>query len=490
VSPARGYAESAGDAARIFFSAWLVYALFLDPMIPNSIASALLDGAVSIVDTGRWEARYALSYRGIDVAAVGDRLVPGPPPGLAVLIAPVYAVWRAVAGPIKAGDDFVGLHVVTTLLIAAVASALSAVHVAALARRLGASVSASRASAFLFAFGTPAFVFATRLYKENVAALGVITAWRLAREPGGARRRALAGLIAGLTMLVAYPAALVGIILALLVAWLEGMRRGLAFVGGWLPGVGALALYNAWLFGRPWHFSYAAFTSLPEGAARATFVLPSANVVGRLLFAQREGLLLYSPFLLAGVLGLCLWRRHRTPLDATAVAAFTVGLLAVSAAWLTPFPSTTSGARYGFLAVPLLASFSAIGLEHCGRRLRLLLAVPSLVLTYLVVQAGHVGDPAALVYAVKTFVSGTGVPVLFKDVLPRSLGVDTLHTLLGRREISGGEVPALLLTAHGWRLAANQLATIVAFGAAVAIVSVVLRAVWLPAGAVRLRSVP
>ncbi|HET7342852.1 MAG TPA: hypothetical protein VFL90_15415 [Methylomirabilota bacterium] len=490
MSPARDPGDGRADTARIFLTAWLVYLLFLNPMIPNSVAAALLDGAVSVVDTGHWEARHAVSYGGIDVARSGDRLVPGPPPGLAVLIVPVYAVWRLAVGPARTDADFIALHVVATIVISAVASALAAAQVAALARWFGASAWASRASGLVFAFGSPAFLFATRLFKENVAALGIVAAWRLAREPGGAGRRALAGVVAGLTTLVAYPAALAGPALALAIARREGGRRCLAFVAGWGPGLGLLALYNTWLFGRPWRFSYGAFTSLPEGAGRATFVVPSAAVLLKLLFAQREGLLLYSPFLLAGVLGLFLWRRHQSPADAAMIGAFALVLLFISASWLTQFPSTATGARYGFLAVPLLAAFAAVGLDYGGRPALLLLGAPSVALTYLIVQAGHIADPAPLLYAAKTFVSGTGMAVLFKEILPRWIGLDTLHTLLGRREITGAELPALLGTVRGWRLVGNQLLMLLTFGVALGIVGVVLRLLWKPAGTARLRPAP
>jgi hypothetical protein len=280
------------------------------------------------------------------------------------------------------------------------------------------------------------------------------------------------------------------VVLAVVIARVDGLRRASAFVAGWAAALGFLAGYNTWLFGRPWRFSYEAFTSLPEGVSRATFVVPSARVLVGLLLAQREGLLLYSPFLLLGVLGLFLWRRHQSPLEAAAVGVFTLVLIVTSAAWLTQFPSRVTGARYGFLAVPLLAAFAAVGLDRLGRRALVVLGAPSIVLTYLIVQAGHISDPAPLLYAVKTFVSGAGMGVLFKEVLPRWLALDTLHTLLGRRAITGADLPALLLTPRGWRLAANELVMLLVFGGALATIAAVLRRVWRPAGSARLQSAP
>jgi hypothetical protein len=77
-------------------------------------------------------------------------------------------------------------------------------------------------------------------------------------------------------------------------------------------------------------------------------------------------------------------------------------------------------------------------------------------LTYLTVQAGHIADPAPLLYALKTFVSGGGLPVLFKETLPVALGLDTLHTTLARADVAARDLPALLATGAGWRLLFNQ----------------------------------
>ena len=60
------------------------------------------------------------------------------------------------------------------------------------------------------------------------------------------------------------------------------------------------------------------------------------------------------------------------------------------------------------------------------------------------------------VYAAKTFVSGAGLPVLFKETLPGWLGVETLHTAVSRGDVSARDVLALLATRAGVRLALGQ----------------------------------
>jgi hypothetical protein len=466
------------DRGRLFFTALLVYALCLNPVLTNPMTWSALDAAVALVETGRWQVLHADLYGDMDIALSGSRKVAGPPPGLAVLLVPVSVVWRAAGGTVDTPERFAAFHVLATLAIGAVASGLAAGEVAALAGWLGAARTGRLWAALLFAFGTPAFLFAVRLFKENVAALAVIVAFRLAMTGASPSRRVLAGLLAGLAALVVYPAGLIGLGLAAVVA-ADGGRRSLgAFLLGWLPPLSALGLYNAWLFGRPWRFAYASYINLPEAAPTVGFTVPDAGVLLNSLVHQREGLLLYSPFLLLGVVGLGVaWRAgHRLPV--AVVAGFALSLWALSAAWLARFPSSFTGARYLFPVVPLLAAFAAPVLERTGTRLRWTLALVSVGLTYLTVQAGHISDPAPLVYAGKTFVSGGGLPVLIKETLPVALGIDTLHTTLARADVTAHDLLAMLATPAGWRLAINQ-ALVVAVGAGVFLaLAGVVRRLW------------
>ena len=257
--------------------------------------------------------------------------------------------------------------------------------------------------------------------------------------------------------------------------------RGLgAFALGGLPPLAALALYNTWLFGRPWRFAYSTYLNMPEMVADVRFRLPDASVLVNSLLNQREGLLLYSPFLLLGVVGLvAAWRAGRR-LPAVVVAGFTLALWGLSAAWLAQFPRSFTGARYLFPAVPLLAAYAAPVLERVGSRARWTLAILSVGLTYLAVQAGHIADPSPLVYAVKTFVSGTGLPVLFKETLPTWLGLETLHTTLGRADVSARDLVGLLGTPAGWRLALNQALVGAAALAVAAAIAAIVRRLWAP----------
>ena len=157
---------------------------------------------------------------------------------------------------------------------------------------------------------------------------------------------------------------------------------------------------------------------------------------------------------------------------------FTLLLWVVSASWLARFPTGFPGARYLFATVPLLAAFAAPVLQRIGLRVRWPLAIASVALTYLAVQAGHIADQAALVYAAKTFVSGSGLPVLFKETLPGWLGIETLHTALRRPEVTGSDLLGMLATPAGWRLVLNQAFVVVVAAGVFAAVAAVLVRLW------------
>ena len=471
------------DRGRLFMTALTVYAVCLNPFLASPITFASLDAAVSLVETGHWQITHGDLYGDMDVALAGATKVPGPPPGLALALVPVYLIWRGAAGAVQTPAGFQALHVFATLTLGAVASALAAGEVAALAGWLGASERGRRWAALLFAFGTPAFLFATRLYKENLAALLVIAAVRLAVVPGGPRRRALAGMLAGAAGIVVYPAALLGPALVLLVGAREGVRRSAAVVLGGLGPALALGLYNTALFGRPWRLAYGTYLNLPEAVPHTQMRLPDVHVLLDSLVHQREGLLLYSPFLLLAALGfLVAWRAGERGVVLLTVA-FTLALWLLTAGWLAPYPKSFSGARYLFAAVPLLAAFAGPALERVSARVRWIAGVTSIGMTYLAAQAGHIADPAALVYAAKTFVSGWGLPVLFKETLPAWLGIETLHTAVSRPDVSARDVLASLATAAGWRLVLGQALVLLVAAAVFGAMALLIRRLWSPAPA-------
>jgi hypothetical protein len=468
------------DAARVFVTALLVYAAFWNPWLQFSNSDNFVDGTVSLVDTGRWELVHWRLYEGKDTATARDgRVVPGVPFGASLLIVPVYAAWRAAGGAAVAGwTGLETLNAVVVLLLCAPAMALTAVQVAWLAGWLGASRRGRVLAALLFALGTQAFQFGTMLTKESFTALAITTAARLALGEGGARRRAAAGALAGAAVLLTYSAAPLPVLLGLVVLVRDGTRGAAAFALGGVPFAVALGAYDTWLFGAPWNTSYSAITGLDT-----RFVTPKLAIVADFLVGPRGGLFLYSPFLLTALPGLAGASRGTRRAEAALTAVFLVLLVLVGASWQSQFADRASwshglGTRYLFPALPLLAAFTGPVLERLGRRALWTLAVPSLACGYLGAQAGFVPESNALPYALKTFVSGTGMGVFFKEALPAWTGLETLHTVVARPEVSWRDLLAMLPTAEGLALTLHQLVFFAVNAAAVLAVGRLIARVW------------
>jgi hypothetical protein len=474
-----------GDGARIFVTALLLYAAFWNPWLQFSNASNFLDTAVSFVDTGRWELAHAGVYDGKDTATARDgRVVPGVPVGTAVAVMPLYAVWRSVAGRVQTLEDFHGFNGFVALVLCAPAAALAAVQVAWIAGWLGAQRRGQVLAALLFALGTQSFQFGTMVAKESLAVLVVTLAVRLSVSAASARRRAAAGALAGIAVWLTHPLALLAPLLAGLIFVREGHRATAAFVAGGLPFAVALGAYNTWLFGAPWLSSYSAITGLDT-----RWAAPKPAILADLLVGPRGGFFLYSPFLLLAFTGFAAGWRGARRAEVVVTGALLGGLWLVGGSWQSQFADRASwshglGARYLFVAVPLVAAFAGATLERLRPWALAAVAVPSLAFGYLGAQAGFAPVPNALPYALKTWLSGTGMGVFFKEALPAWLGVETLHAVVSRADVSAADVVRMLPTPAGLVLAAHQLCFLLLNLLVLGVIAWIVRRLWRPAVAV------
>jgi hypothetical protein len=212
--------------------------------------------------------------------------------------------------------------------------------------------------ALAWAFGTLVFPYDTSLWGHATASACVLLALCLVWWPGGVRRPALAGALAGLAVLVEYLALLP--VLAIGAGWLAQplrLRGRIAFALGALVPLLVLLLYQ-----------YAAFEDLFATATSQgnpdfrepgrTFgvlgAVSSAALFG-LLFSSWRGLFLYCPVLLFACAGAWqAWRAGRRALVAACLAAFAASVLFVASFNAWP-GGMASGPRYLIVAIPLLA---------------------------------------------------------------------------------------------------------------------------------------
>ena len=294
----------------------------------------------------------------VDKAIYGGHTYADKAPGMSVIALPAFEVERAlgVAKPRSqwavAGDLAVwGLRLGSggILFLLAVWLVMRAAGTAAGAT-FGAGTLAAPLGATMFA---------------HVAAGGLgLGAFLLARRPT-ARRVAAAGFVGGCAVLLDYPAAVIVLAVAVVVAVRAPRRLGWFVLGG-LPPLAALLAYDAVAFGSPFHLSYRYEAPPFTEQQRHGFFgigLPSLHGLKEVLVVDR-GLLVFSPVLVLAAVGLwLLWREGRR-LDAGVAAAITVAFVCSDAGYFLPYGGSSPGPRFFAPALPFLA----LGLGPAFRR--------------------------------------------------------------------------------------------------------------------------
>ena len=120
----------------------------------------------------------------------------------------------------------------------------------------------------------------------------------------------VAGLLAGLAVVLEYPLGLVVLWLLAYTLLRPGMiQRALAYIAGAAVGIVPLLLYNAWQFGSPFHLSYTAQIVEPGSSGHDVLsnngdgffgvTLPSLTGLAQILGEDR-GWLVTTPVVAAG----------------------------------------------------------------------------------------------------------------------------------------------------------------------------------------------
>jgi hypothetical protein len=341
----------------------LVYAAAIQPLNWNvtshyALTQAFHDGTPIIDDY-------------LDNAPTGDRVgVDGHwyssrAPGLAYLSQPAYAGLKLVG---LAGGDPVAVGPYPTdravWLLGVWAAALPAFLLLLLVRSVAERIEPGlgTTAAVTVGLGTLLMPFATLLFAHVLAATLIFGSFTVLfgerGRRGGPRRWALAaaGLLAGLAFMTEYPAALVGVVLA--VYALAGVRDVRGALGRlWPYALGAfagsvpLALYNKWAFGSFTKLAYAGLEEHQQGFFGID--TPDPSVAAQLLLTSR-GLLTLAPVLIMAAVGLVLVWRRGWRAEALACGAVPLVLLVYNSGYYLPFGGETPGPRFLILSLPFL----------------------------------------------------------------------------------------------------------------------------------------
>jgi hypothetical protein len=343
-------------------------------------------------------------------------------PGTAILALPFAALGFALNG---GQYTSFGPVMMTTEFFVALLNSL-AVYLLYKIARLFFTTRTSVVLASVYAFSTISWPLATYFFQSDVSAffvlLGAYSALRVGRGLGRWPTAAVCGLAIAVAMVVDYvDAVLIPIFflyLFLSKGWKGGRhwKTGFAFLLVSMAGIVLVGLYDLALFGQ---FFVTTEQAYSNSSLAGLFSFPVYLGIGLNLFSPLRGLFLYTPFLLLGVLGICLisWRPPKS--EWLFLIAIFLGILIPYSAWHEPTGGVSFGPRLIVSAVPFLILPSGVVLETAERKLLLV----SWVLYAIGVFVNGVG---ALTTAIPPEQNPRASPLL-ETVLPQffSGGLDT-----------------------------------------------------------------
>lgn len=309
-------------------------------------------------------------------------------------------------------------------------------------------------SAIALGLGTMVLPFSTMYFSHIPAAAASFAAFALLlRERARQIERPVilfaAGLLAGVAVVFEYPAVLIGIVLAGYVVTV-GPRvvRSVAYAVGAVVGVLPLFAYHWLVYGSPLHTPYDDVVAVPgrsghdlvgsNGEGILGVTTPRFSDAVNLLIGDDRGLLILSPLVVAGVIGLVLiWRGGRR---AEALTCLTVGaaMLVYNSGYTPVFGEIWGGGSPGPRLLLTSLPFVMLGAGVVFRR------APLAVLALLVASTAVFA--AATVTYPRIGEEGTG-PWTWWDYIRESTFIDTLTVELGGPRGWAAIVPFLVALA-------------------------------------------
>ena len=326
-------------------------------------------------------------------------------PGLAALSLPAYLALQRVPPIARDRDRMVWALNLWSVVLPALALFLLARYVGdVLTDGFGTVGAGALAVASLV---TP---FSTMFFSHVTAAtMGLAAFALLLRErnaPPSLAAVAGGGLLAGLAVVFEYPMGLVVVWLFAYAIARDGMpSRALAFAGGAVAGLVPLLVYDVWLFGSPFHLSYAEVIVrsgssghdlvADNGAGFFGVALPSLTGMMQLLGDDR-GLLTLAPVAAAGAAGLALLYRNGRRAEALTCGGIAFSTLLYNAGYNPPFGGVFGGNSPGprFLLTALPFVFVALGLAYRRAPIAVasLLAVSAVTMTVATATGPRLGS--------------------------------------------------------------------------------------------------
>ena len=362
----------------IFLSAFLVYLLSVNSVWATDHATSFLqlDWAIWTHHSFVLGSASTFQPNTVDDFVFNGNYYSALAPGTAILALPFAGVGFLLDGHFTVfGYALMASEVFVALLNAVAAYLVYAVG------RLFFSKRTSVFLAFVYAFSTISWPFATYFFQSDVTAmfdlLAVYFTIRITRS-GDARVRdaVLAGLSVGVALTTDYVnAILIPIIGAYLILSLRASGRpfpriAAGFLLASLLGVLLIGLYNEAIFGTAFHTTEQVY--LNSATPFGEFSTPVYQGIFLNLFSPLRGLFVYSIFLVLGALGLAGMLRgksHRT--EAVLLLACFLGIFLPYSAWYDPVGGAAFGPRFLVAAIPFLLIPAGLVIEEGSRGTRI-----------------------------------------------------------------------------------------------------------------------
>lgn len=360
-------------AACLFASIVVVYATHFNYDAAGSPRFVDLTRALVEYRTTRIEAFQGHPWYGDFVDHEGEQHI-NTNPGLSYLGYPFYAAFRPVmarleAGPIQSDEGlrFIVVHLLLFVFLTALPSATGAVLLGHLASTYTGSQIRGVLATLLYAFGTIAFFFSTRVNQNVVIAALCVFMFALVFSPGSVGleskpwRAVALGTAAGWAVFIDLSAIPFLLVIAF-PAWrhLSRIEVYTALAAAALP-ISALLAYQGWAFGNP--FLPAQAYTIPGNIAHESGLWgiggDGAHVMlGYLveyLVGMKAGLVVYMPFTLVALFYLVRHRRRALTAGQYTMIAFVVLVyLAFAASQRSSVIHSFFGPRYMLPAIPFL----------------------------------------------------------------------------------------------------------------------------------------
>lgn len=457
----RGYWLTMRIELKLFFTLWLVYAVYATPaggVTPNRY----VDLVHSIVNEGRFEID-TYHDNTIDKAFYNGHYSMGALPGPSFFSVPPYVAFKGIYAllpdRIKSASEGIQsfktdksapgsfyrqidnlefflsqlfLHVTVVALI----SALGSLYIFKTIKLVTGSAEAALCSTVLYALGTMVFFYSTLLFEQIFTAtllcclLYMVTRLTL----GGNPRNEIAsifliGLVLGLDTLIEPTSIFLIFGMGLWILALAGAKATLGFGAGLAIPICVLLGYNFVLFGSPFSFVYSHLVDTFKQANSVGFLgvsVPQLNRLWEVTFGTSRGLFLYAPITVIGLIGLIgeAWKSRGKNLTAVISLVMIGEFLVFLSAYAVWNSGAAFGPRYLISVLPLFAIGIGFAFAYVPHWLIYTIGIVSVVINWTGAMFGFAESPWQ--HLDRLFVSGPALPI-FDAILSHSNSLNSLN---------------------------------------------------------------